>query len=252
VSQLLTDPEERVDGPFSIGLWPAGARLSDATSVPSPVRLGVGASLRSHAPVLALTLLRDRGDGRDEVLVGVRTKYNATHQHVMSVPTMRVLHEVGRTWSHPLRAAGRAGVLSSDDLRQYDDVRLGVERAVGDLMARKLGKADALEKGEVAFEVEALMAIQGTSFLGQHAGCDVVEDLTMFNAQVRWIAGHDLGGGRTSSYEPLLWIAEDLFGEMARTRDVGVLDADLDAIEVCVRGLCIESTMRVLAAKRDQ
>jgi hypothetical protein len=204
-------------------------------------RLGVEHPLSSYPPVLALTLLR-QVDGRNEVLVGVRTKHNGTHQNVMSVPTVRILPEVAAGWRKPLRD----GVLSTDGLRQHESVSRTALHVVRELLARKLGVAEALERGEVTFVVEAMMAIQGTSLLASHDGRDVTEDLTMFNAQVRWSSGHDLGDGRTSSYDPLLWITEDEFAEMVRTRDVGVLDAGLDEIEVCVRGLCIDSTMRML------
>jgi len=205
------------------------------------IRLGVEHSLHDYAPVLALTVLR-RYKGEDQILVGVRTKYNGTHQNVMSVPTIRVLREVALGWSGPLAD----GFLSTTALRRNVSVQCTVRHVVGEIMALKLGKADALERGEIEFEVAAVMATQGTSLIGSSGGRDITEDLTMFNAQVRWTAGHDLGEGWTTSYDPLLWVPEDKFTEMVRTRDVGVLEEGLDEIEVCVRGLCIESSMRML------
>jgi hypothetical protein len=209
------------------------------------VRLGVERSLRACPPVLALTVLRSH-EGEDQVLVGVRTKHNGTHQNVMSVPTIRVLREVALGWTEPLAD----GFLTTAALRKKASVERTVRHVVREILALKLGKADALERGEVEFEVEAVMAIQGTSLIGSSGGQDITEDLTMFNAQVRWTEGHDLAEGRTTSYEPLLWVSEDKFTEMVRTRDVGVLELDLDEIEVCVRGLCIESSMRVLDRQR--
>jgi hypothetical protein len=209
------------------------------------VRLGVERSLRNYAPVLAVTLLREC-EGEEQVLVGVRTKYNGTHQHVMSVPTIRVLREVALGWAGPLAD----GFLSTAGLRRKESVRRTVRHVVREILALKLGKADALERGEVELDVEAVMAIQGTSLIGTAGGQDITEDLTMFNAQVRWTAGNELGDGWTTSYDPLLWVPEDKFTEMVRTRDVGALEVGLDEIEVCVRGLCIESSMRILDRRR--
>ncbi|MGH9212261.1 MAG: hypothetical protein ACRD2C_16505 [Acidimicrobiales bacterium] len=225
----LTRVEDTVDG----GAGHEGGDL---------VRLGVERSIHTHPPVLALSLLRHFG-GQDQVLVGVRTEHNGTHQNVMSVPTIRVLPEVAIGWVAPLAD----GVLSTETLERGSALERTVRHVVRELLALKLGKADALERGEVELTVEAMMAIQGTSLLGSRGGKDVTEDLTMFNAQVRWTAGNDLGDGCTTSYDPLLWVSEEAFSRMVLTRDVGTLDAGLDEIEVCVRGLCIDSTLRMLS-----
>jgi hypothetical protein len=224
---------------------PSAARVNGTPGRDRTVRLGVERSLRNYAPVLALTLLR-RHQGEEQILVGVRTSCNGTHQNVMSVPTIRVLRELALGWTGPLAD----GFLSTTALRRKVSVQRTVRHVVREILALKLGKADALERGEVDFDVEAVMAIQGTSLIGSSGGQDITEDLTMFNAQVRWTEGHDLGEGRTTSYDPLLWVPEDKFTEMVRTRDVGVLEEGLDEIEVCVRGLCIESSMRVLNRRR--
>jgi len=203
--------------------------------------------LSTYPPVLAITLRR-RDGGQDKVLVGVRTSHNRTHQNVLSVPTIRVLPEVAAVWRRPLAD----GVLSTEGLRPGSPVERTVRRVVLELLARKVGLADPLERGEVDVEIEAMLAVQGTSLIGSRNGEDVTENLTMFNAQVRWTSADDPGPASTASYDPLLWITEDQFAEMVRTRDVGVLDAGLDEIEVCVRGLCIESTLRTLGRRVGQ
>lgn len=212
----------------------------------APARLGVDRSLATYTPVVALTLLRSTPEG-DEVLVGVRTKHNTTHAEVLSVPTIRVPPRLAVAWMPHLTT----GVLSGAEIRRLPEVAEDVRSVVEALMARKLGKADALERHEVEFGVEAILAVQGESLIGSVRGRDVVEPLTMVNVQVRWEAGHHLGERRTASYDPLLWVSERKFGEMVRTRDVGVLDAGLDAIDVCVRGLCVESTVRLLELRRS-
>jgi hypothetical protein len=234
VSRVLADPE-RTNG---------GVKHRQVRSV-GTARLGIDRSLRTYPPVLALTLLRHYR-GQDEVLVGVRTDRNGTHHNVMSVPTIRVLPEVAKDWVAPLAD----GVLSRTGLRRRPSLERTVRHVVCEILARKLGKAGALERNEVKFEIDAMMAIQGTSLLASSGDEDVTEDLTMFNAQVRWTDGNDIADGWTVPYKPLLWTTEAKFTEMARTRDVGVLDEGLDEIEVCVRGLCIDSTVLTLDRRR--
>ena len=222
-------------------------RTSRRRSPVGTAKLGVEQPLSTYPPVLAITLRR-RDGGQDKVLVGVRTSHNRTHQNVLSVPTIRVLPEVAAVWRRPLAD----GVLSTEGLRPGSPVERTVRRVVLELLARKVGLADPLERGEVDVEIEAMLAVQGTSLIGSRNGEDVTENLTMFNAQVRWTSADDPGPATTASYDPLLWITEDQFAEMVRTRDVGVLDAGLDEIEVCVRGLCIESTLRTLGRRVGQ
>ena len=222
-------------------------RTSRRRSPVGTAKLGVEQPLSTYPPVLAITLRR-RDGGQDKVLVGVRTSHNRTHQNVLSVPTIRVLPEVAAVWRRPLAD----GVLSTEGLRPGSPVERTVRRVVLELLARKVGLADPLERGEVDVEIEAMLAVQGTSLIGSRNGEDVTENLTMFNAQVRWTSADDPGPASTASYDPLLWITEDQFAEMVRTRDVGVLDAGLDEIEVCVRGLCIESTLRTLGRRVGQ
>jgi hypothetical protein len=188
-------------------------------------------SLALFSPVLALTLLRRRA-GQLEVLTGVRTAAaNRYHPGVVSVPTLRVAEATAATWLEEL-----TGITASDT----------VMREVVNLLARKLGAADALELNQIGLTRLHLGAWQGTSVIGEDASGLVTEDLTMFNACVEVVDGSDLIAEETASYNPLLWVNVDRFLKMVETRDVGALDADLDELLFCAYGLCLESAAKIL------
>lgn len=176
-------------------------------------------------PVLAVSLLRRR-DGDWEILTGVRTPAaNRTHPDVVSVPTLRVPEVVAEQWP------GDGDVL----------------REVENLLARKLGVADALELGLISLAQRHFGGWQGTSVIGEDEEGLRTEDLTMFNACVEVLSGSDLFPERTATYDPLRWARVADFLRMVRTREVAHLGVDLDPIQFCAYGLCLTSAERVLA-----
>lgn len=201
--------------------------------VRSPWRLRPISEPFTHfRPVLAVSLLRKR-DGDWEILTGVRTPAaNRTHPDVVSVPTLRVPEVVAQRW--PDRDDGT------------------VMREVGNLLARKLGVADALELGLLSLERHHFGGWQGTSVIGEDDDGLLTEDLTMFNACVEVTAGADLFPGRTASYDPLRWARVTDFLRMVRTREVAHLGVDLDPIQFCAYGLCLTSAELVLAEWADR
>lgn len=220
------------------------SRRSTATS--TSATLGVSEPLDVFVPGLALTLVRPSKaiEGQD-VLVGVRTKDNVTHEGVLSVPTVRVPNVLAERW----KPVTGARMISADEIRSRPWLVADLAYVIENLLARKLGVADALEHHEVAFRVESLLALQGESLIGVEGDTEIVEKLTMFCAQVRWDEGNDVPRS-TAAYDPLLWVPEDRFADMVRTRDVSALDAGLDAIDVCVRGLCIDGAARSLGVRQ--
>lgn len=180
-------------------------------------------------PVLAVSLLRRR-DGEWEILTGVRTpSANRTHPDVVSVPTLRVPEVVAERWP--------------------DDG--DVTREVENLLARKLGVADALELGLISLAQRHFGGWQGTSVIGEDEEGLRTEDLTMFNACVEVLSGSDLFPARTASYDPLRWARVADFLRMVRTREVAHLGVDLDPIQFCAYGLCLTSSELVLAEWAD-
>jgi hypothetical protein len=203
-----------------------------------PWRLNpVSEPLSRYRPVLAVTVLR-RQDAGWEILAGVRTEgANATHSNVVSVPTLRVPNVVATSWIERL-----------DD---PDDTTFHAEgaalREVTNVLARKLGMADALELGRIRLEQLDLGVWQGTSVIGENEHGIVTEDLTMFNACVAILAGAELFPTHTASYNPLVWAPIPAFLRMVRTREVAHLGVGLDPIQFCAHGLCLVSTERMLA-----
>lgn len=197
-----------------------------------PLDPGVQRPLTRYAPVLALTIVREGSAGRELVCAVRRPETNATHPNVLSVPTVRDRAMLAASWP--------AQALDGDTVP-------GLSLLVELLLCRKLGAADALESGALTYELGRLGAWQGSSFIDvDTAGCDVTEDLTMFNAEVIVTGGGDLLPERTASYDPIRWTPVKTFFEVVATRDVSLVDARLDQVLVCVRGLCVETTRRML------
>jgi hypothetical protein len=188
----------------------------------------VSQPLDTYAPVLALTLVRRRGEAFD-VLTGIRTAAaNRTHPGVVSVPTQRVPVVVARQWLDE-RGAGIPDSLA---------------REVENVLARKLGMADALELGELELAVHDLRAWQGTSVIGEDEDGLRTEDLTMFNACIEVTAGSFPEA--TASYDPIRWARTDKFLRMVRTKEVGALEVGFDELMFCAYGLCLETAARVV------
>jgi len=205
----------------STGQVPAGPLLLDGRELP----------MEHYAPVIAVTVLRDGADGTEVLTVVRRPETNATHPDVLSVPTMRVPVGLADHW--PSAASDATGIA-------------GLAFCVEALLSRKLGLADVLELGEVRYRLGRLGAWQGTSFIGVDGERDITEDLTMFNVAVYLTrGGHHVPAG-TASLAPITWTREETFHAIVETGDVALLDADLDAVLVCVRGLCVETSRRLL------
>jgi hypothetical protein len=202
-----------------------------------PWRLtNVSQPLDTFAPVLALTLVRRRGNDLEdvEVLTGARTAAaNRTHPGVVSVPTRRVPVPIAQPWLDHL------GTGVPDSLR-YE---------VENVLARKLGVADALELGTLDLTVHDLHAWQGTSVIGEDDDGLRTEDLTMFNACVEITAGADDFPEQTASYRPIRWASTDNFLRMVRTKEVGALEVGFDELMFCAYGLCLETAARVLTGR---
>lgn len=212
----------------------AGAFTTSPTTAGGPasatLERGIRNGLDTYLPVIALTLLTRESPPR--VLAGVRTTHgNSTHQEVVSVPTMRVPTELARLWPE-------------DALCARADVP-GLQYTIDALLARKLGLAPAMERGSIQAIPRRIVAWQGTSLIDFRDGADVTEDLTMFNILVELDGHHELPD-LTDSYEPIIWSPVDRFRAMVETRSPAALNEGLDSLELCVRGLCIETTSIML------
>ncbi len=200
---------------------------------------GLHRPLADFAPVLALTLVICQWPDEPEILVGVRSPAaNHTHPDVASVPTRRVPLLLAEAWLADVRRDGAEPAAARADLR--------VE--VTNVLAAKLGLADALELGRIRFRVLRLEATQGVSVIGEEDGDPLTENLTMFNACVILEEGRDLVPRATASYDPLVWGTVGNFLAMSASHDAGQLDAGLEAAFVCAYGLCLRTSERMLGS----
>jgi hypothetical protein len=198
---------------------------------------GLRRTLGDFQPVLALTVIRHRGES-PEILVGVRDpESNRTHQNVASVPTRRVRLDVARRWLWQLRTGRGAAATRRHDLRDE----------VAHTFSLKLGLADARERGLVDFDVVSLSAFQGISVIGERSdGQPLTENLTMFNAIITLTRGDDEVPRETASYKPLVWAGTGDFTAMTRSRDIGRLNVGLENSFFCAYGLCLQTSARML------
>ncbi len=117
------------------------------------------------------------------------------------------------------------------------------------LLMLKLGVSDAMEQGELKIDLADLGVWQGLSLIDYDQGCDVTEPLTMFNALAYVEHGSELFPAQTVSYDPLAWVRVEHFEHAVRNKDIFALGLDVDplaSIEMCIRGLCVETTMLML------
>lgn len=199
----------------------------------APLRPGIVDPLDRYAPVLALTILRETDAGREILCAVRRPEANATHQNVLSVPTVRVERSIADAWP---------------EASEHGQDVPGLATVVKMLLMQKLGLADAFELDPPRYRFGRYAAWQGKSFIDIDAnGCDVHEDLTMFNVEVLIDRDSSDAIGRvTASYDPIVWTPVQRFLDALQTRDVSCIGQDLDQVLVCIRGLCVESTTRLL------
>lgn len=168
-------------------------------------------------PALSLTLISG-----DDVLVGVRTGNNKTHQNVVSVPTRWIPIEVAKTWPN----------------------EQSILRETVNLLALKLGVSEFLESNLLPLKFVAINAWQGISVIGD----DLTENITMFNAVVEtdslYFERH------TSSYSPIIWVKIEDFLRMTARRDPS--EIGLDTIQYCAYGLCLQTTERMINELRTR
>lgn len=234
-------------------------------------------------PVFQLTVMANTGEGRS-VLTGTRrAESNPTHPNVISTPTSMLPLEFARCCFESM--AGSAVDLASihltelraDDLRTVarfpedgqprsvvPDPSCALPYLVGDLLARKLGCEGAMEaasREKPLGRCRLSMIGAGFSYVADRPTEDpetpepLFEPLLMFGAILE-LEDPTVIPEHTSSYKDLCWTAPEDYAEGVRTKRIesfnpkflDVADtSDSDSVTVCARGLCLQTTNKVLA-----
>jgi hypothetical protein len=223
--------------------------------------------LEDRSPVLALSVLDAAtmpggllGHG-SQLLVVVRDRdANPTHPNVVSVPTQRLPASLYRDLIASASEAGddpdrpvsyfEGGVVDS----RVDSGHHPVIYAVESMLSRKLGLAEPLERGEVAFRAALRAVVTGVAFYdGDGEQQPTHESIDMLSVVVELLDGRRRLPIRTGSYSMMAWTEVDRFIAGVRSRDASTLSSAFDPIELCVHGVCLtaaEVTMARLVGLR--
>ncbi|MFE2373657.1 hypothetical protein [Streptomyces sp. NPDC059398] len=233
-------------------------------------------------PVFQVTIMANAENG-PSVLTGTRrAESNPTHPNVISTPTSMLPLEFARCYAESVTASATELVpvhltqLRADDLRTVARFPEGERGAavpdpssalpflVGDLLARKLGCESAMEaasREKPLGECRISMIGAGFSYVADRPTEDpetfepLYEPLLMFGAVLE-LKDPAVIPEHTSSYKDLCWTAPEDFAEGVRTKRIesfnpkfldGADAADSDSVTVCARGLCLQTTNKVLA-----
>ncbi|MFJ3229843.1 hypothetical protein [Streptomyces sp. NPDC086787] len=210
-----------------------------------------------HEAVAAFVFLR--AEPRPQVLVGIRRpEFNDRHPGVVSVPTIRIPHELALQLACLASAglpglSGLPGLLGADGRGRGHRRAFGLPRAtttvegllVETVLAKKLRMGDALESGLVSGECFVHCVLRGD--VEDPTGRDgSVEPTFMVALVARIHSGPDVFPVSTASYSALSWADPEEFVTAWRTRDGQRLFPDASPLEVCIRGLCVQAAVRVL------
>ncbi|WP_234430759.1 hypothetical protein [Streptomyces sp. NRRL F-4489] len=212
-----------------------------------------------------------------------RADSNPTHPNVISTPTSMLPLEFARCYAESVQEAAADLIpvhlteLRADDLRTVarfpedrqrravvPDPSSALPYLVGDLLARKLGCEAAMEAatrekplGECRFS----MIGAGFSYVADRPTDDpeapepLFEPLLMFGGILE-LKDPAVIPEHTSSYKDLCWTAPADYAEGVRTKRIESFNpkfldladsADSDRVTVCARGLCLQTTHKVLA-----
>lgn len=216
-----------------------------------------------RAPILSLAVLDAsslqagvvRADSR--VLIAARRPAtNPTHPNVVSVPTQRIppaLYSAIVDSADPLgsseeRAYFQGGVVDNTSINGHHPVVFAVEA----LLARKLGLGDALEQGHCRFRAALRTRVGGAALYDNLGPADVYEPVSMLNVVVEMQGRGSLPPLETSSYSMVAWTTVNSFLEGVDRKDPGYINQQLDPLEFCVHGVCLQAAQASLENLLDR
>jgi hypothetical protein len=237
----------------------ANVAVRSVTAMPPPTARGLTALTRlvrearryEANPVIALTIL-DSPDGGRDILVGVRTiTANRTHPQVISTPTQRIPWSfvrhicAGATAIGDFKGSGGTHVL---DVQSSSSSEAATRYVVRALFSSKLGVAAELETGRLEYHATLESLTLGTAHYPNLPAHHGKERILMCNIRVTLTKGAELFPESTASYDPLVWVDKNAFIKAVESKDIFLLFPDGDPIELCIYGLCVSTSARLLNA----
>jgi hypothetical protein len=258
---LLRKTKKKFDGPYFY-------EVPDGKELVLPTFETVRPGIRGHkgqydkifrrqryASVLALTILRE-GENGPQVLAGPRNpKTNKTHPNVVSVPTKRINPRTLKmaalacelqyeTPTEHVFTPKWASYEHPDDMDR--DFTLG--RLVADAVATKVGYDEVMFRQTSALKLNMQSLTLGQSFVDydSKSNMQTKEAIGMLNAAMIVPPGTE--APNPAAYSMLKWFDIDAFQQGYHNKDaMGMFpEMGLDAIEMCVHGVCMLTTSRAL------
>lgn len=207
-----------------------------------------------YAPVISLTILKET-DGQVQVLAGPRNPAtNQTHPNVISVPTQRIapLLAMGAAMDCEVESQTRKEQVFERRWRVFNDADEMDADIVGHIVASAIARKVGFEQLLVRHTNEVRISLEsftlGQSFVDYDVASQMqtIEAIGMLNAAVR--VPSDTGQPRPVSYSSLKWFGIEEFQRGYREKDtLGMFpEFGLDALEMCVHGVCMATTSAVL------
>lgn len=210
-----------------------------------------------RSPVLSLTLLDastlSQGIVRpnSKILVVARSaEANRTHPHVVSTPTQRIPQAMNEAIIDSSEAVGTTSGItyfrgpSADSVVHNDHHPL--VSAVESLMSRKLGLADALERGKIRFRTTLRTQVRGAALYDNLADSDLYECVSMINVIVSLEDDENELPLNTSSYSVMAWTSVASFLEGVDRSDPTLIGPEFDPLTFCVHGVCLQAAQASL------
>jgi len=203
--------------------------------------------------VLALTITWNDPDApvrSDRLLVAVRAPAtNGRFPNTLSVPTQRIPAGLLDTIVDACRAVHQTDSEITFESPWVDSQDgSGAEAllfAVESILCRKLGAAVALEEGRLRFRTRLASVTRG--LVEDPNQPDAKAEMTvMANAVVEVEDGIAEIPPVTSTYSTVAWISSESFKHAVEENDALLALPGGDPFELCVKGLCVETTRRLI------
>lgn len=179
-------------------------------------------------------------------LVGVRHPMSRRHPGVLSIPTIRI----PGGWIDSV-VVGDSMKMSNSPAPTFgrDRSTESVEGAIVEMaVAKKLASGDVLN-GTLFGTCEAMLLM--TDYVDDPSGEDGSIELTrMLTVVAECESGSELLTGSTGSYEDLTWVSFEDLAKAWITKDGQWLFPQRLSPDICVRGLCLKSAIRLIESDR--